>query len=145
MEAFDLAVGLWPVGAGLLGLDVQFPAGVSPEVRFVGRSVVGEDPLNCDATDGKPRHGTPEHSDCGGRCFIGVDLCIGEPGMVVDDRVDVSGSDQRLAVSAPRLVRGSGLLADAQRSACRRRRGCFRSSSRRRGSWLRACRARTGG
>ena len=32
VEALDLAVGLWPVGPGLLDGDAEFGAGVSPQV-----------------------------------------------------------------------------------------------------------------
>ena len=40
MEAFDLAVGLRPVGAGPLRGDGQLLAGVAPQVRAVGTAIV---------------------------------------------------------------------------------------------------------
>lgn len=100
MEPLNFAVGLWPIGAGFLGLDVQFPAGIPPEVGFVGGSVVGEDPFNGDSEDGEPGHGPFQDGYCGGRGFVAVDLGVGDPGMVVNDRVHVGRADDRMAAAA---------------------------------------------
>lgn len=43
VEAANFAAIWWLVGAGLLGLDVHLPSGVSPEVGFVGGSDIAED------------------------------------------------------------------------------------------------------
>ena len=50
-ESFGLAVGLRAVGAGLLGLDAVFLAGVVP-AAFEAGAVVGQDALDADAVAG---------------------------------------------------------------------------------------------
>lgn len=54
VEAFDLAVGLRPVGAGAFGVDAELGAGVAPGEGPVGRAVVGEDTFDGDAAGGEP-------------------------------------------------------------------------------------------
>jgi hypothetical protein len=87
VEAFDLAVGLWPVGPGPLRGDAEFGAGVAPQVAAVGAAVVGQDPLDGDAAVGEPGDRVAQHGRGGGRGLVVVGLDVGDPGVVVDHGV----------------------------------------------------------
>ena len=61
----DLAVGLRPVGPGLLVVDVQVLALLRPELAAVAAAVVGQHPLNGDAVGGEPEHRPAQHASGG--------------------------------------------------------------------------------
>jgi len=84
VEAFDLPVGLRPVGVGLLRFDAQIVARVAPGVGFVGGTVIGEDTFDGDAAGSEPRRGSTQHADRGDRCFGVVNRGVGDAGVVVD-------------------------------------------------------------
>jgi hypothetical protein len=71
-EAFDLAVGLRPVGAGALVRDAQRGAGIAPGVGLVGRAVVGQDAFDGDPAFGEPGDRALEDGDGGDRLLIGA-------------------------------------------------------------------------
>lgn len=98
MEAFDLAVGLGPVGAGLSWGDAELFAGIAPGVGFLGRAVVGEDPLDPDAAGLEPGHCPAENPDRGDGFLVVMDLGVGDPGVVIDDAVNERGPDLGLTV-----------------------------------------------
>jgi hypothetical protein len=104
VEAFDLPVGLGPVGAGLLGDNAELGADITPQVRAVAAAVVGENSLNDHPALGKPGHGTTE--DSSGRLFgfVVVDLDVGDPGVVIDDGVDEGGAHLGVTPLIARLV-----------------------------------------
>src|SRR5688572_28437243 len=108
MEAFDLAVGLRPVGPGALGLDTQLGAGVAPGVGAVGRAVVGQHPLHGDAAGGEPGHRPAQHADGGGSGLVVVDLGLGDPAVVVEHGVHERGADLGVVVRVARLAGGGG-------------------------------------
>jgi hypothetical protein len=60
----DLAVGLWPVGAGALLGDAELGTRAPPGVGHVGRAVVGKDSFDGDPVVAEPRRGALE--DLGG-------------------------------------------------------------------------------
>lgn len=103
MEAFDLPVGLRPVGARFPDFDSELGAGIAPEVGFVGGAVIGKDSFDHDAASRKPGHCPSKNVDRGGSGFVTVDLGIGDPGMVVDDGVNEAGPDKQAAL----VVRGT--------------------------------------
>jgi len=100
VEAFDLPVGLWPVGAGLLRFDPELGAGVSPEAGLVGGAVVGEDAFNGDPAVGEPRDCPQDNADSGDGGLVVVDLGIGDAGMVVDHRVDERHAEEFVTLPA---------------------------------------------
>jgi hypothetical protein len=75
-------------------------------VGFVGRAVIRQDPLDGDSAGGEPGHGPTQHGCLG---FIAVDLGVGDPGVVVDDRVHVRRPDPGVTVRAARFVGPSRL------------------------------------
>ncbi len=113
MEPFDLAVGLWPVGAGSLVSDTELSACRSPSVGLIGRAVVGEYALNGDAVIGEPRHCASQDADRGLGLLIVVNLRIGDSRVIVDDGVDVRVAEQRVTLfsSASVLIGRSSVLA----------------------------------
>ena len=102
MEALDLAVGLWTVGLGLLGCDAQLGAGVAPQVGLVAAAVVADHALDGDAAISEPGDRVLEDGDRGLFGLVVVGFDVGDAGVVVDDGVQVAGSDQRLPVPALR-------------------------------------------
>mgnify|MGYP006979328955 CR=1 FL=1 len=87
MEAFDLAVGLWPVWTGAFGCDLECVQAVAPGVALVAGAVVGDDPLGVDTDRLVPgRSSSPEPGRSGG-LLIGEDLRVRNAGAVVDCRV----------------------------------------------------------
>jgi hypothetical protein len=78
VEAFDLAVGLGPVGPGLLRLDAEFGAGVAPGAGFVGWSVVAQHAFDGDAAGGEPSGGIAQDFDGGRGLLVIVDLGVGD-------------------------------------------------------------------
>ena len=111
MEAFDLAVGLWPVGPGAGVLDGELGAHVTPQVRDVGRAVVGQHPLDDDAALSEPGHRVAQDGGGGGGGLVVVDLGVGDPGVVIDHGVHERGPHLRVVVHASWLARGRGPVA----------------------------------
>src|SRR3546814_8877534 len=113
MEAFDLSVGLRSIGTGPFGGDAELGARVAPGVGPVGGAVVGQDSLNRDVAVGEPRRRASQHADGGGSLLIGVDLGVGDAGVVVEHRVYERGADARAAVpaSVPGALRGRGAVS----------------------------------
>ena len=91
VEAFDLAVGLRPVDAGELAVRAEVGQGLLPGEAFaVGPGVVGQDPLDAvDAAGGEEGRGPAQEGCAGGGLLVGVDLAVGQAGMVIDGGVDV--------------------------------------------------------
>ena len=90
-----------------LGRDAQLGAGVAPEVGPVGGAVVGQDAFDGDAAVGEPGDRAAQDPDRGGGLLVVVDLDVGDPGVVVDDGVQVGGADQRVADLACAPVRSA--------------------------------------
>lgn len=99
MEALDLAVGLWPVGAGAFVADAEVFANVSPGVRAVAGAVVGEDAFDGDALVGEPGCRAAQDTDGGFGAFISVHLDVGDAGVVLDDGVQVADPEPGLMAS----------------------------------------------
>jgi len=97
VEPLHLPVRLRPVGAGLLRCDPESLAGVSPGVGLVGGAVVGEHPLDCDTALGEPGNSSLQDADRGDRLLVGVDLCVGDAGVVIDDGVHECPTHQRVS------------------------------------------------
>jgi len=94
VEALDFAIGAWRVG-----LDPQVTDHPSVEqlgqraVLGVAEVVVAHQPLDDDAVPEKPVEGSlGEAGDRGGPLIV-VDLRVGQPRAVVDDRVDELPAD----------------------------------------------------
>src|SRR5699024_8626532 len=104
VEAFELAVGLGPVGSGSLVLDAQVSACISPSPGAVARAIVGENPLDHDASFSEPLRGPAQDPDRCRGLLVSTDLRIGDPGVVIDHRVDVGGADPGTVV-LPALAR----------------------------------------
>lgn len=85
--------------SGLLDGDGEVGADLAPQVRFVGRAVVGEHTLDGDAAVGEPGHGPGEDADGGGCLLVVVALGVGDAGVVVDDSVDEAGPDLGVVVA----------------------------------------------
>jgi hypothetical protein len=137
-------------GKGLLRGDAQLSAGVAPQERSVAAAVVAEDASDCDAALGKPRNRVAQDLGSGLLGLLVAGLDVGDSGVVVDDGVQVTGSDQRVvelvARSRARCVAARFLLPLGGRcSATRRRLGRGRASSPPRGPGCRASCARNGG
>jgi hypothetical protein len=79
----------------------------------VGRAVVGQDPLDGHTAGREPVHRAVQDVDCSGGFLVIADLGIGDPGVVVDDRVDERGPEQRAAVFVAGLVRCRGAVPAA--------------------------------
>jgi hypothetical protein len=105
VEAFDLAVGLGPVGTGALVGDAEFGARVGPVVGAVRATVVGQDPAHAHPTIGEPRDGVAQHGRGGLLGLVVMGFHVGHAGVVVEDGVQVAGPDQWLPVLA---LRGAG-------------------------------------
>src|SRR3954469_12582786 len=88
VEPLDLAVGLRPVGPGPLVLDRAAERG-GEQLGAVGRAVVGERPGHGDAAVGEPGLRPRPEVDHGLLALVGEDLGVGQPGVVVDDVVQV--------------------------------------------------------
>jgi hypothetical protein len=69
VEGFDLVVGVWQVGAGLLRGDAEFLTGVALSMGLVRGAVVGEYPLYGDTMLGVPGQRPFEDTD-GGDGFL---------------------------------------------------------------------------
>src|SRR5699024_7613471 len=115
VEALELAVGLGPVGTSSLGPDAQVSTCISPRVGAVARAIVGENPLHHDASLGEPRCSSAQDPDRGLGPLISTDLRIGDPGMIVDHRVNVGGADLRAVVlpAYARAMRGRANVLSA--------------------------------
>ena len=109
VEAFDLAVGLRPVGAGEFAGRAEFGQGLAPgDALAVGPGVVGQHALDPGDAEGGEEGRCPAQEVCaGGGLLVGVDLAVGEAGVVVDCGVDVveahaaSGGPAGLAAQDP--------------------------------------------
>ena len=90
VEAFDLAVGLRPAGAGQLAGRAEVGQGLAPgEALAVGPGVVGQDALDAvDARRSEEGRGTAEEGGAGGGLLVRLDLAVGQAGVVVDGGVD---------------------------------------------------------
>jgi hypothetical protein len=88
-------------------------AGLRPVPGAVGRAVVGQDPLDGHTAGREPVHRAVQDVDCSGGFLVIADLGIGDPGVVVDDRVDERGPEQRAAVFVAGLVRCRGAVPAA--------------------------------
>src|ERR1700722_5811057 len=113
VEPFDFAVGLGPVGAGALVGDAQVRAGSGPVAGAVAATVVGEDALDGDPGGGVPGGGAGQERGRGFLALVGEDLGIGEPGVVVQDGVQIAVAQLgvAVAVAAGAGSRGPVLLA----------------------------------
>src|SRR4051794_41369497 len=80
VQAFDLAVGLWPVGAGAFVGDAGRGHGLAPGGGFVAGAVVGQHPFDGDAAGGGERLGAGPESGGGGFSFVGGGLAVGPAG-----------------------------------------------------------------
>jgi hypothetical protein len=72
----------------------------------VGPGVVGHDPLRLYAQGGKPVQRPPDERGHGVGALIGVQLAVGQAGVVIDDGVG-------MLMPTPRLFLGEGLVADS--------------------------------
>jgi hypothetical protein len=90
VEAFDLAVGLGPVGAGAFVGDVGVGERAGPVTGAIAGAVVGQCSFDVDAVGGEPGvRSFPER--CGGRALLVVeDLGVGETGAVIERSVQVA-------------------------------------------------------
>lgn len=86
-ETLGLAVGLWRIGLGADGFQIQCPTGLSPVAGAVGGAVVREDPSACDPLLREP-------ADCPGQepngrrsLLVGEHLDVGQAGGVIDGDV----------------------------------------------------------
>src|SRR5699024_10604986 len=73
VEALELAVGLGPVGTSSLVLDTQVSTCISPSPGAVARAIVGENPLDHDASVGEPRCSSAQDPDRGLGPLISTD------------------------------------------------------------------------
>jgi hypothetical protein len=90
VEPLDLAVGLRAVAAGPLELDPQPSGGLGEDNRLgIGLGVVGQDPLDPHPVVGEESNCLDQEPDRGGGRLVSQDLAEGDPGAVVDGRVDV--------------------------------------------------------
>ena len=64
----------------------------------VVHGVVGHDLPHGDAVSGEPGHGPGPEAGAGGAAFVGQDLGVGQPRMVIDGGVDVVVAEPSLAV-----------------------------------------------
>ena len=87
VEAFDLAVGLGPVGPGLLHGDAELVAGGVPVAGAVAASVVGQDSFDADTALGIPGHGPGQDAGRGLGGLVVVDFGVSDAGVVVDHGV----------------------------------------------------------
>jgi hypothetical protein len=92
-EALGLAVGLRRVGPGALMADVQASQCLGVASGFEGGPVVGHDALDPDAVAAEEAQGVDEEGEAGAALLVGVDLGIGQPGVVVDGQVQVLPAD----------------------------------------------------
>lgn len=105
MEAFDLAVRLWPVGVRAFAPDPERRVSVSPGVGLVCGAAVGEHTFDGDTAAREPGDSAFENADGGDSFLITADLGVGDAGVIIDDRVDERGAATRfvarLALPAP--------------------------------------------
>ena len=105
VEALYLAVGLRPVRTRPLRGDREGLAGVPPQVRAIGATVVGQHPLHGDAAIGKPRHSPMQDPDRGDGGLVVVDLGVRDAGVVVNDGVHERVPEPGVVPLALRLTR----------------------------------------
>ena len=115
VEAFDLAVGMRPVGAGAAMADAGGQAGASEVGAAVARTVVGEHDPDADAALGEPAARALPERDRGDRALVGQNLAVGDTGVVVDGGVDVGVTDAAAPLcyqkmSSARMSRGETLV-----------------------------------
>ena len=72
----------------MLGSDPGLLAGLVPAVAAVAGAVVGQDPLDDHAACSQPGVRSAKEPSRGLAGRIGVDLAIGQPGVVIDGGVD---------------------------------------------------------
>jgi hypothetical protein len=81
--------------------NAEVGAGVPAGVGAVGGAVVGEHAFHGEAAVGVPGDGSGEDADGGGGLLVAADFGVGDAGVVVDDGVEVGGSDPGFVVLAP--------------------------------------------
>jgi hypothetical protein len=102
VEPLHFAVGLGPVGPGSPRGDAELVARERPQFRAVAGAVVADDALDGDAVAGVPGVRAVQERGCGVFALVGQDLCVGEPGVVVQGGVQVAVAQDRVSVaSAP--------------------------------------------
>ena len=115
VEPLDLAVGLGPIGPGPLEPDPQPSGRLSKGQRLgVGLGVVGQHPLDDHAMLGEERGRLDQEPGAGGTGLIGQELAEGDPGAVIDGRVNIVIAD---APAAPGRRPAMDLVAAAIRDA----------------------------
>ena len=88
MEAFDFPVRAWPVRLGReVGDLVSSELFADEATAGVGPGVVGHQSFGADRVNGVEAECALEEAGDGGRFRVGVDLGVGKPAVVVDDRV----------------------------------------------------------
>jgi hypothetical protein len=93
-EALNLAVGARPVGPGGEMADAVRGEQVAQRaVLDVAEGVVGHHPRGGDAMGGEERQGAFEEAGDGGGAFVVMQFDVGQPRVVVDDRVGVVVAD----------------------------------------------------
>jgi len=117
VEAFDLAVGLGSIGPCAFGSDTELEAGCCPAAAAVAGTVVRQHSFDAHAAGGEPVDRMTQDGDGGGRGLVVVDLGVGQPGVVIQDGVDVGGADQRAVILVPAGADRSGPVAFALGSA----------------------------
>jgi hypothetical protein len=87
------AVGLGPIGAGALVGVAAGGQGRADQAAGVATGVVGQHPLELDAVSGVEGLGSAQEAGAGQGVLISQDLGVGQPGGVVNRRVDVVVAD----------------------------------------------------
>src|SRR5215468_6947292 len=90
VEALRFAVGLGSVGTSTAVSAGRFGHGGRPDPRPVAGAVVGQDAVDLDAHGREPGRGAAPEPGCGVPLLVGMDLAVGQAGVVVDGGVDVA-------------------------------------------------------
>ena len=94
MEPLNLGVGLGSVAAGSPEADAEGSGGLGEDHRLgIGLGVVGQDPLDPHAMVGEEGGCLDQEPGRGGAGLIGQDLAEGDPGTVIDGRMDIVVAD----------------------------------------------------
>ena len=109
VESLDLAVSLGPIGPGPLVGDPELLADLAPLVAAVAAAVVGQHPLDDHPAVGEPGVGSGQEPGRRLLGLVGVDLGIGQPGVVIDGGVDEPMASQRVMVAAAAAAGAVGL------------------------------------
>lgn len=100
VEAFDLPVGLWTVGAGAFVGDPCIGQCVGSSARAVAGAVVGQDAL--DGDPGLAEEVLRPGPERGGGLFllIGEDLAVGQAGIVLNGVVEIAVAPANTVLAA---------------------------------------------